>query len=154
MKRIYSIILLVVAMTAISSCTHNNGDIGPWFGIWKLTDLKVNGTTDPGYEGNVFWSFQTNIFQMKEVITDGTGQWSDERWGSWEESDGDLILSFTYSSQSTPEPGTGVYHPLSGMYLPTNQAVHLDIVKYPDSKMELAYTTDDGNQITYYFTRW
>ncbi|MDE6266351.1 MAG: lipocalin-like domain-containing protein [Muribaculaceae bacterium] len=153
MKRTLFILLTMISMTLISSCTHNNGDIGPWFGQWKLSELKIDGVADPAYKGDVFWSFQTNIFMMKEMLTDGTGQWADMRWGSWEESDGELLLIFTFSSDHTP-PGQGSYHPLPGMYLPTNQVSHLKILKYPGSKMELSYTTPEGKQITYYLERW
>ena len=30
-------------MVTLSSCTHNNGDIGPYFGTWKLLSINVDG---------------------------------------------------------------------------------------------------------------
>ena len=49
-------IIAAVVMTAISgSCTHNNGDIGPWFGEWKLTSIEIDGSPDAAYKANTFW---------------------------------------------------------------------------------------------------
>ena len=33
-------LLLVIVATA---CTHNDGDIGPWFGLWRVERLIVDG---------------------------------------------------------------------------------------------------------------
>ena len=64
MKRIiiYSL-LTIFSLTFLPSC-QNNGDIGPWYGMWKLTSLTIDGEEDPAYEGNVFWKFQTGVVQM------------------------------------------------------------------------------------------
>ena len=36
-------LLLVIVATA---CTHNDGDIGPWFGLWRVERLTVDGKND------------------------------------------------------------------------------------------------------------
>ena len=66
-RKLAVVLVSVMVMTGISSCTRNNGDIGPWFGTWKLTEITVDGTSDAGYEGNIFWKFQNDVFEMVRV---------------------------------------------------------------------------------------
>ncbi|MDE7153487.1 MAG: lipocalin-like domain-containing protein [Muribaculaceae bacterium] len=153
MKRIILFLTAIVALTLAPSCTHNNGDIGSWFGIWKVTSIKVDGVADSSYDGNIFWSFQSSVFQMKQVVA-GEGIGRDERWGTWSEESGDLLLDFTHSSNAFPGGGIGSYQPLPATYLPANQVSRLKILKYPGSEMELSYTSETGKQITYSLKRW
>lgn len=140
-------------MLLTPSCTHNNGDIGSWFGIWKLTAMEVDGVTDSSYEGDIFWSFQTSVFKMTEATAEDLRE-RDERWGTWTEEGGDLLLNFTHSSDAFPGGGVGSYAPLPATYIPANQVSRLKILKYPGSEMELSFTTSSGKQITYFLTRW
>ena len=43
MKRALHILIIMLSMAALSSCTHNNGDIGPYFGTWKMLSIEVDG---------------------------------------------------------------------------------------------------------------
>lgn len=151
MKRKLTIALLFTMLVTLSSCLQNNGHIGDWYGMWKLTEMKVDGVPDTTYGGNIFWSFQTNIFQMKRVSADGN---YDNRWGSWSEDDGKLLLSFNYRADDSSTPGTGTYAPLPETYLQADAVNTLEILKKPGSKMELSYTIADGKRITYTLTRW
>ena len=40
--------ILFVALCVLINvgCTHNNGNIGPLFGLWHVTSIKVDGTVD------------------------------------------------------------------------------------------------------------
>ena len=35
----------------MSGCTHNNGDIGPWFGTWQVTGIDADGAPLAEYDG-------------------------------------------------------------------------------------------------------
>ena len=37
MKQIAKNMILLAALLVVASCTTNNGDIGPWFGTWRVT---------------------------------------------------------------------------------------------------------------------
>lgn len=150
MKKYISILTLTATLLMMASCSHNNGDIGPWFGQWKLIEIKVDGVTDYSYNGNIFWSFQTHVFQMKEVIGD-ISPVSDTRWGTWEENGGELLLNFTYMNSEHKEI---YYDPLTATFLPPHEISRLKILKRPGSEMELSYTSPDGKLITYFLKRW
>lgn len=58
-------------LLTLASCTHNNGDIGPLFGQWKVTSIDIDEKPMEDYKGNLFFSFQNDV-----VLVYGTyGQW-------------------------------------------------------------------------------
>ena len=60
-------VLLVLIATVLPSCTQNDGNIGDWFGHWKLLSVTVNGEENEEYEGNIFFSFQSSVFCQIKV---------------------------------------------------------------------------------------
>ena len=54
--------VVLLMFCGISSCTQNDGNIGEWFGHWKLNTISVNGAVDDEYGGNIFFSFQSKTF--------------------------------------------------------------------------------------------
>ena len=42
-------VLLVLIATVLPSCTQNDGNIGDWFGHWKLLSVTVNGEENEEY---------------------------------------------------------------------------------------------------------
>lgn len=81
-------ILFLIIMTASLSCTHNNGDIGPIFGQWKLTSIFINDKEDQGYKENIFFAFQNDVTSMRIVREN---QDVSETFGHWK-LDGDILL--------------------------------------------------------------
>lgn len=60
------IVLFTLWMVVLlSSCTHNDGDIGPLFGQWKLVSIEKSGRKDT-YD-NLFLSFQSFVIEFKTV---------------------------------------------------------------------------------------
>ncbi len=150
MKRKLIIITTVVLAFFMADCTHNNGDIGPYFGTWKLLDIEADGSTVPEYEGDIFWQFQSDVFCMREVLPNHD---TDVRWGSWEEIDGNiLILNFSHYDDSH-EPGSTMYSPISvtGLEATVNR---LEIVSLSGSKMTLIYQSPDGTEYCYRLKKW
>lgn len=137
------ILAFVVAMAATASCTHNNGDIGDWFGKWHLKSIEINSVNDDSYDGNMVWKFQNDIVEM-DVIN---GHIHSEHYGTWKESDGKLILDFTHKDDNTAA-GTGTYAPPSQTYLPA-AVVGLKILKLSSSTLILQYDADASTVITY-----
>jgi len=99
----------LAACLTLSGCMQHNGDIGDWFGTWKLEAITVDGTEAPSYEGNIFFQFQTDIVRIVEVDTSLPATRT-ECFGRWEENDGILTLDFSYSADGinhfTPMPET------------------------------------------------
>lgn len=65
MKNLAYIIILIVALTVATSCTQNNGYIGPLFGQWRLE--KLTSDTIEEKCDTVFFAFQSDVFQIRAV---------------------------------------------------------------------------------------
>ena len=133
-RRLYFLILLCLLLTG--ACTRNDGDIGRQFGLWKLVSVTRAGVDDPSYEENVFWAFQNNTIEMKEVQADNVVYQS---FGSYRIEDNTLFLSFT-DPDFPPRPVTG---------LP--RVCELDILRFTRSELVLSY--QEGTVI-YTFHKW
>ncbi len=62
---IKQLFLLAILAVGASSCTHNNGDIGFWFGTWQVDKILLDGQPDTTYtKHNMFFQFQTAYFKI------------------------------------------------------------------------------------------
>lgn len=94
-----SILFILLSM---STCTQNNGNIGIWFGHWKVTDILINGAPVDNYSGNVFFSFQSKVFAQMQKW----GEAYDQRFANFEDCGDHIIITFPYV---TDENGNPVY---------------------------------------------
>lgn len=62
MKRTIITLLIAILLPVIAGCTRNDGDIGTWFGSWKLERITIDGLIDEKYKGDIFWQFQSSVF--------------------------------------------------------------------------------------------
>ena len=90
-------LLILTALLGLSGCMQHNGRIGDWFGTWKLTEIKVDGTADQTYDGNIFFQFQTNVVRIVEVDVTTSNAYKD-CFGSWSDDDATLVLNFSYTA--------------------------------------------------------
>lgn len=68
MMRITRIMICVaLVLAAVSSCTHNDGDIGPWFGTWYVETASVDGEVKADFPDSVFFQFQSSVFCLRKV---------------------------------------------------------------------------------------
>lgn len=148
MNKIIKALLPIFILSIFSSC-QNNGNIGDWYGMWKLQSITIDGVDDPEYEPNVFWKFQTGVIQMVRYseTSGSTGT------GTWKEKNGILELTYEYSDNSNPE-ASRKYSTLSGMHLPATGVIPLEITKKPSSSMILTYRAEDGTNYVYTFKKW
>lgn len=154
MRHTFNIILAVMAFLLVG-CTHNNGNIGPFFGQWKISEITIDGEKDAAYEGNVFWSFQSSTIEMQKAdesqLTDAVTSWGS--WSREKETNHDvLILDFTHSDD-THAVGDPYYSPLKETHLP-NGILRLYITSSSGSTMQLSYTADDGKVYKYSLVKW
>ena len=138
-------------MVTLSSCTHNNGDIGPYFGTWKLLSISVDGVEDVDYAGNVFWKFQNEVVCMVRV--NESAHTANECWGTWKEIGNVMQLNHTHWDDNHKQ-GSFYYSPLPETHLPANSISDLEIVSLSGSSMQLKYVTDDNRVVGYKFTKW
>lgn len=140
-------------MAVVASCTHNNGDIGDWFGTWKLREITINSTPDATYAGNMFWKFQSATIQIVE-LDEYHGR--ADSWGSWEElpaSSGVILrLNFTHSDNNNPV-GSGKYSPPKASYLPSASVSDLDVLHLDSKTLRLRYQAADATVYEYSFSK-
>lgn len=141
---IYGFMMSVVAiamLAATAGCTRNNGDIGDWFGTWRVESITVDGEPDGAYAPPyMIWKFQSSIIQI--MVPDDAEHSAPSATGSWHEESGKLYLDFTW------DLGT----PGDISHLP--QKCELTILKLSGSKIELQYNSPDGKTYIYYLKKW
>lgn len=138
MKRIHFIILSLLCLLA-TACTHNNGDIGPLFGKWKVTAIEADGMEQPQYGGNIFLSFQSHTVEVTEILPD---HMRNDAFGNWSRTGDELTLIF---------PDAGMVPPAASM-LPvqcTLQILHLD-----SGKATFQLRLQQGATLTYTLKKW
>ena len=97
MKKL-NLIIAIISLATMASCTHNNGDIGPLFGTWHVDAIEVDGTPDASYAGDLFIMFQSNIADWRLVNSDDHIYVS--AWASWQqESD---VITFHFDDDWFP----------------------------------------------------
>ncbi len=141
---------IIIGLFSLMSCTHNNGDIGEYFGTWKLTSIEVDGNVDQSYRGDIFWQFQTTVFCMRQVLPHHD---TDIRWGSWAEHD-DRTLELNFSHHDDAHPAeSDMYSPLpvTGLTPGINM---LDIESLTSSRMALTYRDKSGMTYRYELKKW
>lgn len=148
MRIIGYIFTALLAIAALCSCTHNNGDIGPLFGQWKITDIAttdaVTGTVTHNATSGAFLSFQNDVVTLTQVY-DGQHQ-SALSYGQWELNGKSLTLYFDISD-GVSLPGAMFYpradfniETLSGSELVMTLASNL-----PEGAAQVCYTLKKWN---------
>ena len=151
MKKIKLLAVCAVMAGIFCGCLQNHGYIGRLFGSWVLCEMTVNGEDyDSSQYGDLFWSFQSNIIMMTTVFDHGT---ANRAFGTWTESDDDLILNLGHKYDGIAQPGTGAYGPPSWLGLPGSDNVVLHYQVKEKNKMSFDYTSPDGTRYFYAFKR-
>ncbi len=100
MKTLQHILIALLALMGLSACTHNDGDIGPWFGTWQVEQITCDGENLPDTYYNPSTVPLYLQFQGDMVTVRLTSTLHDERvdYGTWVEGDGSLDISFPDSN--------------------------------------------------------
>ena len=150
MKKIFLIFLPLLAILG-AGCTHNDGDIGPWFGTWQLEEITADGTVDTGYHHDIFWQFQNTVFCMRKVTAMHDVY---PRWGTWQETGNDILrLDFTNHDNDHPE-GSTIYIPFPETHIRPNGITELKIMEMSGSELHLQYAAPEGTLYDYYLKKW
>ncbi len=131
---------LLSPLLLLASCTHNNGDIGPVFGLWQLTQVEGGDVEyTPSVQYTIYWCFQSTTIQMFSVDDHHN---NDQRFGNFSMTDDRLNIDF---------PDTGGYGaPLLGL----PRQCSLDVLQLDGSRMTLRYAPADSGETIYYFRKW
>jgi hypothetical protein len=120
-----------MVMLALSSCTRNHGDIGPWFGTWHVETITANGTPIT-VEGDYFFQFQSKVFRVSQV-TDH--EQTVESFGTWDENGDKMTIDF---------PDESVFY----IVMPGLEA-HNNFTVTTTSSRDVTFTKTDNTGIIY-----
>ena len=73
MKTLRHTLIALLALVGLCGCTHNDGDIGIWFGTWQVEDI-TGGAADfeldhPMDQGKYYFQFQSNMCTVMYIDT-------------------------------------------------------------------------------------
>ena len=142
MKAITTKIMMTLVLLAVAaSCTCNDGDIGPWWGRWKVTTIECNGEQIDSYKGNIFFAFQSSVFLMTKV---GENSELSGRYGVWsDDGKGTLVISF-------PDEH---YKPFPELHFSAERNL-LSYDKVVNKGFTLTAVAADGNTYIYHLVKW
>lgn len=134
-------LMALLLLPVIAGCTHNNGDIGPLYGNWKLetVDTELAKYRPAAEDWPVFWGFQSSTIRMAHVGTDNS---MDQRFGNYRLYDNTLFLEFTGNSAE--------FHPL--LSLPDE--CELQVLELSGKRLVVRYIPGEGEDVVYTFRKW
>ena len=149
METIKPVILLLVAgiSALVIGCTHNDGDIGGYFGTWKLEEITVDGEEMAEYGKDMFWQFQSSVFCMRVVLENHN---QENRWGTWYEDSGSLYVDFSHSEDGD---NSVKYQPFPETHFETGLN-RLEIMNFSKRRMTLEFVGSDGVIYRYKLKKW
>ena len=134
--------LLMVMVALTPGCTRNNGDIGDWFGTWRLEEITVDGEDDPDYpRPAMIWKFQGPIIQL--LLPDDATHQCQAGTGSWHTDDGYLYVDFSWKIDG------GWYDVIH-----LAEQSRLKVLHLSGSSMRLEYTSPESKVYTYRLRKW
>ena len=146
MKRLAIYLLIAVAaMVTLSSCSHNNGDIGYWFGLWHLDTVEIDGTPVADYDGNTYFLFQGKVFCVR-CINEEDHSYS-ESFAKWQESDDHKTVTITFADEHFP--------PMINNHMCLETVTTFKVITLTDKEMTLEHIhSETGVAYTFHLSLW
>lgn len=146
----------MLAALMLSACTQNNGNIGMWFGHWKVTEITINGTSVDNYSGNVFFSFQNKVFAQMEK----NGEAYDQRFANFEDCGDHIIITFPYVTDKNGNPIydengnliTKNFYPLEITRMSRENILNVDQAN--SDKLQLSMIDAAGETVVFRLKKW
>ena len=139
--RFFGVVIAGILAAINFSCTKNNGDIGVWFGLWKVSSITVDGTADRKYKVNMFFAFQNTAFEQKIVADDHSTM---QEVGVWEESGRKIVVTFPDSR----------YEPADGYMLGGGERNELSYEVISSTRINLTLVTPQEKTVVYALEKW
>ena len=147
---VYRVFLIAVIYCCLTSCTRNNGDIGPWFGSWRLDEITIDGEQSDEYAGNIVWKFQNNVFEMVKILINDYTHGYEVCYATWSEHDEYMLIDFQHHDDVYQPDWDGRYKPFAETHLPVNGVAELKIESQTGSRVQLTYQSPtDGKTYCY-----
>lgn len=153
MKAIYYKVVCTLALLfALTGCMHNNGNIGPWFGQWKVERLTIDGKDDPDYAGNAFFRFQSSVFSI--CVSNPEQHVATIYYGTWEEKGNYVDAWFNTENKDIPPfLGKNDMEKLGEFYIKGYNCFR--VIENNHKTKILEYLDEEtGVTYTYYLKKW
>ena len=150
---IYKVFAIIATMLmTMSGCTQNDGDIGPWFGYWRLEKMTCDGDEVELYGDNgiklIYWAFQGEILRISVLYDHNSNEAS---YAGWKADKNTLTIDFSPALDPVDNPG--VYYPPVILNFYPGQIYELDINEITGSKLSLSYHDNDGSHYKYFLKK-
>ena len=142
-KTIYTLVIMVASMLAMTSCTHNNGDIGMWFGTWHVEQVDMDGSPIDGYMGNSFFQFQSTVFQLRYTDELHTEM---QTVGRWEDLGNEINVTF-------PDERLVWVH-LYGIDMSKDAVNRFKVESHSGKDLVLTLPSTNGHTYRYHLKKW
>ncbi len=150
MKYLIRFTLLLTLLLTTGACTHNDGDIGPLFGYWRLDKMTVNDTPHNLYDNTgvelYAFAFQSNVMYIQTMLPHLD---YDRAFGTWS-LDGDVM---TWHFRWTDMNNYANYTDPEALMLDPSGLTTLHVLRLTSSHLDVEYTDTDGKVIRYYLTK-
>ncbi len=159
MKRQISIALLFLVV-ALTSCTHNNGDIGEFFGEWRLVSMTTDGEPvklygegaedfNPDFGAPLIYTlaFQDNMARINVIYAHHEYE---SIFGTWEQQANRLVLNFSYHDDQNDSYG---YSAPAVFRFPADGVAVTTIEKFKEDDLILSLMTDESVNCIYHFVK-
>ena len=148
--------ILALLCVSLGGCVTNNGDIGRLYGIWNLTEMRVDGEVYQGWRqdgyNDSFFQFQNNICFVSRTNDRFDVQNQACTW-QWIENQTVIELDFSHTDDANPEPGGWPYAAPQWLLL-TNPTKYSFEVKWDNDKRMIWNTVNtQGQKLTYYLSK-
>jgi len=142
-KTLYTLMIMVAAIVSMTSCTHNNGDIGPWFGLWHIESVQKDGAAINGYNGTNFFAFQTSVFQLRYTDDYQTEQ---QTTGMWQDLGNEITVTF-------PDQII-IWTQFYGIDMTKDAVNRFKVESITGKDMVLTLASSDGHNYRYILKKW
>lgn len=136
MKTLQNVAMTLLALLSLSACTHNNGDIGIWFGTWMVEQITNEQTGQQAqYDGTLVMQFQGDVATIRQTTTN-----HDELvdYGTWQHEADRLTITF-------PDPDVAYDHVLEQVLgVPLGQQYAFTVLHSDAKRLTLSLTDHNG----------
>lgn len=142
---------LLIATFLLGGCTHNDGNIGFWFGTWDVKEILRDGRPLTNIQGHFYICFQNNIIKIIHTGAYGYDKDGPSCFGTWEEgSENSLTFNFTHHDDTD----SNVYLPFDELEFPHDKPITLSYVKKNSGNVTLSYLNPEtGTEMKYVISK-
>lgn len=141
--------MMIMMPFMLGSCTHNDGDIGPLFGFWRLDSMTENDREVTLYNTSVLrytFAFQSNVMYIQTLYPHND---SHRCYSSWVR-EGDTI---TFDFDNHDSANNDQYTPPAALGFDPSGVTVMNVSVLTSSSLVVGYTDDNGVKRVYYLSK-